>query len=91
MLQRHSAFEAEFGRDPLKSGNGDRVIERIVHPAQVSGVDLNAGCARDISDNHVAEADALTVTVDGGVVHLKNRHSGLFRESRHPESHRSRP
>ncbi len=35
-----------------------------------------------------AEADALTVTVDGGVVYIKNRHS---RESRHPESHRSRP
>ena len=38
MLQRHGAFEAQFGRGPLKSGNGDGVIERIVQPAQVSGL-----------------------------------------------------
>src|ERR1035438_7469882 len=37
MLQRHGAFEAELGRGPLKSGNRDGVIERIVQPAQLSG------------------------------------------------------
>ena len=38
MFQRHGAFEAEFGRGPLKSGDGDGVIERIVQPAQMSGL-----------------------------------------------------
>ena len=40
MLQCRDAFEAQFGRSPLKSGNGDGVIEQIVQPAQVSGLRL---------------------------------------------------
>src|ERR1019366_4726239 len=38
MFKRHGAFEAEFGCGPLKSGDGDGVIERIVQPAQMSGL-----------------------------------------------------
>ena len=38
-----------------------------------------------------AEADGLTVTVDGGVVHREKDIRRLFRESLRRESHRSRP
>ena len=101
MFQRHGAFEAEFGRGPLKSGDGDGVIERIVQPAQMSGLRRDDQVGPDQpqvvtlarAEHHAmfAEADGLTVTVDGGVVHCEKRHQSAVPESRRLESHRSRP
>ena len=74
----------QFGRSPLKSGNGDGVIERIVQPAQVNGLrrddqvgsDQPQVMTRARAEHHAmfAEADGLPVTVDGGVVNRENRH-----------------
>src|ERR1019366_2342344 len=87
MLQRHSAFDAEFGRGPLKSGNGDGVIERIVLPAQVSGLrrDDQVGPeqpqvvtrARAHHDAMFAETNVLAVMVDGGVVHCEQHQAAV--------------
>ncbi len=78
MLQRHGAFEAELGRGPLKSGNRDGVIERIVQPAQLSGSRRDGQVGSDQpqvvtgarAEHHamLAKTDGLPVTVDGGVV-----------------------
>ena len=84
MLQRHGAFEAQFGRGPLKSGNGDRVIERVVQPAQLSGLRRDEQIGSDQpqvvtlarAEHHAmfAQADGLPVTVNGGVVNREKRH-----------------
>src|ERR1700688_4207001 len=84
MFKRHGAFEAEFGCGPLKSGDGDRIIERIVQPAQMSGLRRDDQVGPDQpqvvtltrAEHHAmfAEADRLTVTVDGGVAHCKKGH-----------------
>ena len=101
MLQRHGAFETKLGGCPLKSGDGDRVIERIVQPAQMSG--LRRDCQVRLDQPQVvtlarpehhavfAEPDRLTVTVDGGVAHSEKRHQAPAPEIRRLESHPSRP
>ena len=88
MLQRHRAFEAQFGRGSLKSGDGDGVIERIVQPAQVArlrrddqlGPDQPQVVAFARPEHHAmfAQADGLTVAVDGGVAHREKRHQMAF-------------
>src|ERR1700681_4656385 len=84
MFKRHGALEAKFGRCPLKSGDGDRVIEGIVQPAQMSGLRRDDQVGLDQpqvvtlarAEHHAmfAEADGLTVAVDSGVAHREKRH-----------------
>ena len=92
MFNRHGAFEAKFGCGPLKSGDGDRVIERIVQPAQMRGLrrDLQVRpnqpqvvtFARAEQHAMFPEADGLTVTIDGGVAHCQKGHqSAVLRTS----------
>src|ERR1035441_441729 len=84
MFKRHGAFEVEFGCGPLKRGDGDRIIERIMQPAQMSGLRRDDQVGPDQpqvvtfarAEQHAmfAEADGLTVTVDGGVAHCQKGH-----------------
>src|SRR5271157_3105585 len=84
MLQRHGAFKTQFRRGPLKRGNGNRVIERVVQPAQLSGLRRDEQTGSDQpevvtlarAEHHpmFPQADRLPVTINGGVVNCEERH-----------------
>src|SRR5579862_9059971 len=84
MLNRHRTLEAEFGCSPVKSGDGDGVIERIMQPSQVSGFrcDDQIGPKQPQvvtltrAEHHamLAKADGFTITVDRRMAHLKKGH-----------------
>ena len=91
MLQRHVAFEAQLGGGAFKSRDRDRVIERIVQPAQMRrlrrdrqlGADQAQIVALARTEHHAmfAETDWFTIAINGGVAHREKRHQAAVPES----------